>query len=122
MKRSAGHAVLMAKHPWLRKIYYGSIGGIMAIVGWGGAYECYIDYRDNHRATTGPLIILLLLLPFIVVGGEVYRYMDGAKKIKCIRCRNCGKEHPLKAIYKAGRCPECNSKKLVGVRHDGTAL
>jgi len=120
MKHSAGHAVLMAKHPLLRKIYYGFFGGITAVAGWGIAYSSYVDYRNEHRASAGPLIILGLLLPFIVIGGEVYRYMDGAKKIKCVRCRNCGKEHTLKAIYKAGRCPECNSKKLVGVKHDGS--
>ena len=110
---------MMARHPLLRKFYYGVIGGLTAIAGWGIAITSYIDYRNEHRALAGPLVIIGLLLPFIAVGGEVYRYRNGAKKIRCLQCRNCGKELPLKAIYKTGRCPECNTNKFIAFKYDG---
>ncbi len=119
MKRSAGHAMLMAKHPLFRKIWYGLLAVIFGIVGWAGALELYSDYQKNHRPATRPLVILLALLPFIIVGGEVYRYFDGAGKIRCVRCLKCVKESPLKAVYKIGNCPHCETKKLTGILFTG---
>ena len=121
MKRSAGHAVLMAKHPWLRKFYYGFFGGASLFIGVMIAHVGYADYVKDHRQ--GWLLIALgIAFPFIIIGGEIYRYRDGAKKVRGVRCRDCGGEFPLKAIYKTGRCPECKTKRLVGVRLDGTDM
>ena len=119
---STGQALILAKRPLFRKIYYWGLGIMSAFAGWGIAYTCIVDYWKTRHPMIPPLIVLGLLLPVIIVGGERYRLKKGAEEIRCARCRECNSESPLEAIYKTGRCPECGPKRIVGVRLDGGTI
>jgi hypothetical protein len=114
--------MVIAKHPLIRRVYYWLFGIGSLIAGWSISYSSFVDYRKEHRALTYPLIFIGFLLPFIIVGGERMRYILGARKVKCVRCQACSHECDLKAIYKTGTCPSCGSKKVRGVRFDGSTI
>lgn len=122
MNSSTRQAMSLAKRPLLRKIYYWGLGIMSVVAGWGIAYTCIVDYWKTRHPMIPPLIVLGLLLPVIIVGGERYRFKKGAKEIRCVRCRECNSESSLSAIYKTGRCPECGSKRIVGVTWDGITI
>lgn len=122
MKGSTRHAMLLAKRPLFRKVYFWGIGIMAVVAGWGIAYTCTVDYWKTRHPMVPPLIVLGLLLPVIIVGGERYRLKRGAKEIRCVRCTGCKSEFPLEAMYKTGRCPDCNSKKVIGVTLDGRTI
>ena len=121
MKRSAGHAIALSKGPLLRKIYYGFMIVFGLIVGLCFIIDSIQRHHANPSAPYSPLLFLGIAFPFIPIGIELYRFWDGTKKIKCIRCEECRSEFSIKAMYKTGRCPNCNSKKVCGVLlDDGT--
>lgn len=112
MYMDIGFAIVVAKRPLLRKLYFGFFGIMTTAMGWTIGIGCFLKYRQTQEAIVVPLMILGFLLPFIVVGGEILRYKKGANKIQSIRCRKCDSEFSFKALYKAGGCPECGSKRV----------
>jgi len=118
----ASHAMLMAKRPLFRKVYFWSWGVITVLAGVGIAYTAITDYVASRQLYCLPAIPLGIALPFIIVGGEKFRLWRAGKKIRCVRCEECSSEFPLKSIYKTGRCPECSSRRLVGIMHDGNTV
>lgn len=122
MKSSTRQAMTLAKRPFCRKIYFWGLGIMTVVAGWGIAYTCIVDYWKTRHPMIPPLIVLGLFLPVIIVGGEWYRLKREAKEIRCVRCKECNSESPLEAMYKTGRCPNCNSKKVVGITLDGRTI
>jgi len=119
MKRSAGHAILLSKRPLLRKFYYGFLGLFGLIVGLSFIYSAIKDHRASPDTPYSPILFIGIAFPFIIIGIELYRFWDGVKKIRCVQCKECKNEFPIKAMYKTGRCPSCNSKRVCGVLLDG---
>lgn len=122
MNSSTRQALTLAKRPLLRKIYYWGLGIMTVVAGWGIAYTCIVHYWKTREPIVLPLIVFGSLLPVIIVGGEKYRLKRGAKDIRCVRCRECNSEFPLQAMYKTGRCPDCGSKRVVGITFDGITI
>ena len=114
--------MILAKRPVFRRVYYWGLGIMTTFAGWSIAYTCTVDYWKTRHPMIPPLIVLGLLLPVIIVGGEKYRLKRGAKDIRCVRCNGCNSEFPLDAMYKTGRCPECGSKRVAGITFDGITI
>jgi len=112
MYGDVGFAILVAKRPLLRKFYFGFFGIMTTGIGWAIGIGCLLKYRQTQESIVVPLMILGFLLPFIVVGAEILRFKKGAKKIRSVRCRKCDSDFSIKALYKAGGCPECGSKRV----------
>lgn len=115
MKRSAGHAILLSKRPLLRKFYYGFMVLFGLIVGLSLIFDAIKSHQANPSSPYSPFLFLGIAFLFIPIGIELYRFWDGVKKIRCVRCQECKSEFPIKAMYKTGRCPNCSSKRVVGV-------
>ena len=116
---SAKNAMVLAKHRFLRRFYFGGLAIMTAIAGVGITYAAICDYAKSHNAYCVPAIPLGVALPFIIAGGEWLRLRRAAKKIERVECRKCGGGFSYQALYKAGRCPACRSKKVTGYTADG---
>jgi DNA-directed RNA polymerase subunit RPC12/RpoP len=93
-----------------------AVGG--GIAGVGIAYSCYKEYQSTHGGEWVPLIAGGILLPFILVIGEIIRFRMYCGRISRVMCIDCRHEFGIRELVELGRCPLCQSKRVVGVRPD----
>jgi DNA-directed RNA polymerase subunit RPC12/RpoP len=70
--------------------------------------------KDNQQA----FIIIGIALPFIFVIGEMIRFRRYCGRIPAVMCIDCRHEFDIKELCKTGKCPECRSTRVVGVKPD----
>jgi DNA-directed RNA polymerase subunit RPC12/RpoP len=72
--------------------------------------------REGMRDKRVDFVVIGIALPFIFAGGEYIRNRLYFKKFQTARCKKCGNDFPFGKLLEIGRCPECRSKRIVGLR------
>ena len=70
--------------------------------------------KDNQQF----FMLAGIALPFIFVIGEMIRFNMYCGKIPAVMCIDCRHEFKIKELCKIGKCPKCQSKRVVGVKPD----
>jgi DNA-directed RNA polymerase subunit RPC12/RpoP len=82
------------------------------------AYRCYKEYQSTQGGQWALLVVAGILLPFILVIGEIIRFKMYCGTIPGVMCIDCRHQFGIKELVELGRCPQCQSKRVVGVRPD----
>jgi DNA-directed RNA polymerase subunit RPC12/RpoP len=82
------------------------------------AHNAYGQYQATGKTEWPSYAIPLALLPFIFVGGEMLRFRSYCSKIPSVLCVDCRHQFDIKQLVKTGECPECRSKRVVGLVSD----
>jgi len=82
------------------------------------AYNVYGEYQATGKADWPSYAIVLALLPFIFVVGEMLRFRSYCSKIPAVLCVDCRHQFDIKHLAKTGQCPECESRRVVGLVSD----
>lgn len=90
---------------------YGCLAVMFGTVGFFLARE---GFKDNQQF----FVISGIALPFIFVIGEMIRFSMYCGKIPAVKCIDCQHVFEIKQLCKTGKCPECQSKRVVGVKPD----
>ena len=98
-----------ARSPLLRKTVYVLLAVMFGIA---GIFVVRTGVQDKRT----DFIIIGIALPFIFAGGEYIRNRLYFKKFQTARCKKCEHDFPFDTLLKTGRCPECKSKRVVGLR------
>jgi len=98
-----------ARRPLLRKGVYVMLAVMCGLAGFGIARTGWLDKRVDF-------IAIGIAFPFIIVIGEYIRNRLYFKKFQTARCKKCGHDFPFVTLLETGRCPECRSKRIVGLR------
>jgi len=85
------------------------------------ACNAYGEYQATGRAEWPSYTIILALLPFIFVGGEMLRFRSYCSKIPGVLCVDCRHQFDIQHLAKTGQCPECGSRRVVGLVSDDDA-
>ncbi len=102
---------LSVKNRFNRWFAYGCLALMFGTVGFFIALE---GFRDHQQ----PFIIIGIVLPFIFVIGEMIRFRMYCSKINAVQCIDCRHIFQIEQLCKTGRCPECQSKRVVGIKPD----
>ena len=109
---------ISAKSRKNRWFAYSCLAVISGIAGIAIAWTSFKEYRATGGGEWQLLTILGVLLPFIMVIGEVIRFRRYCSKIAGAMCVDCRQEFDLKQLVKAGNCPGCGSRRVVGLVSD----
>lgn len=94
------------------------LGVIMGTVGLLIALDAYKDYKAGGGGDSTFRLIIGIALPFIFVIGEMIRFKRYCRKIAAVFCIDCRFEFDIDELCKTGKCPECRSKRVVGLIPD----
>ena len=90
-----------------------AVGG--GIVGAAIAHSCYKEWQSTQGRQWIPLTVAGALLPFVLIIGEMIRFRLYCGGITGVRCLDCELDFEIRELVRLGRCPECRSKKVVGI-------
>jgi len=102
---------LSVKSRFNRWFAYGCLALMAGIVGF---FIARVGFQDHQQV----FIIGGIALPFIFVIGEMIRFANYCSKIPAVMCVDCRLTFDIKQLCKTGKCPECKSKRVVGVKPD----
>ena len=89
--------------------------GVLAVMtGTFGILIIREGIKDNQLY----FIVAGIALPFIFVIGEIIRFKRYCGKILAVWCVDCRHEFETKELCKKGRCPKCQSSRVVGLEPD----
>ena len=80
--------------------------------------NAYREYQATGTTEWPSYTIVVALLPFIFVGGEMLRFRSYCSKIAGAMCVDCRHEFDIKQLVKTGTCPACDSRRVVGLVPD----
>ena len=103
-----------------RRIFcYCCLGIITGALGIAIARVSLDDYQANDGSGE-PLFRVMIgfALPLIFVVGEITRFRMWCGKIPAVMCDDCSNIFDIEDLLKTGKCPQCQSKRVVGIKPD----
>lgn len=107
-----------AKSATQRRFTYLCLAVVMGSVGATIAYSSYQEYQKTQGPEWGLAIVIGILFPFIFVIGEMIKLRKYFSKIDAVLCVDCRHEFDIDQLVKTGKCPQCQSRRIVGLEPD----
>jgi len=102
--------------PRTQALVSGTVGVFIAVDGYK---HCQSSGKTSELLVR---VVIGIALPFIIVIGEMIRFKRWCNKIPAVRCLMYAHVFQIEELCKTGKCPNCGSKRVVGIKPDDNAL